>query len=404
MLTFIGENQYKAPAVVQVPISSTNHVSATGFANLTVTGWLSPGPTPPGWTIQPTPNPSGGSGNVLQGVSCSSATNCIAVGSYNASPSSYTLTPLAEHWDGSTWGIQPIPGLPSSAALTGISCTSGTSCTAVGYYNNAGPAGTLAAHWNGSAWSTQATPNPSGGYDYSLAGVSCASATNCTAVGGYDLLTGGVPVTLAEHWNGSVWKVQATANRPSAAGSAFEGVSCGSAISCTAVGYDYENSSINMLVEHWNGSTWSIQATPDPSGGSYPSYYGVSCSSATSCVAVGGYLATGNWQPLAEYWNGSGWSIQAFPAKSSGYILHAVSCPSTTSCTAVGRYGFGDQVQAEYWDGSAWSAQDVPNPSSGGSDPENYLDGISCTLDTSCTAIGYYDDADGTMLTLAESN
>ena len=40
-LTFIGENQYAAPAVVQVPISPTNQVSATGFSkSLIVTGWL----------------------------------------------------------------------------------------------------------------------------------------------------------------------------------------------------------------------------------------------------------------------------------------------------------------------------------------------------------------------------
>ena len=42
MLTLIGENQYKLPAVVQVPISATNQVSATGFYNEAVTGWLTP--------------------------------------------------------------------------------------------------------------------------------------------------------------------------------------------------------------------------------------------------------------------------------------------------------------------------------------------------------------------------
>jgi putative Ig domain-containing protein/cutinase len=363
-----------------------------------------PTPTPVGsWNIQATPNPSAGSSNVFHGVSCTSPSNCIAVGSYFATISDYPA-PLAERWDGSTWTAQSMTDLPGSAGLEGVSCTSPSSCTAVGSYRSGGNQWSLAAYWNGAAWSTQATPNPSGGSGYILTGVSCTSAASCTAVGGY-FNAAGTWVLLAERWDGSAWSIQDVPN-PSSDSASFNGVSCASATNCTAVGsYNVytDNGGIQALVEHWDGSAWSVQDTPIPPGGSDHPLYGVSCVSATSCTAVGGYVARGNWQPLAEYWDGNAWSIQAFPAESSGWILYGISCPSAANCTAVGTYGFGYDAQAEHWDGNTWSAQAVVNPSSGGSFPYNRLNGVSCTTASNCAAVGYYTDTNGTDLTLAES-
>jgi hypothetical protein len=76
------------------------------------------------------------------------------------------------------------------------------------------------------------TPNPAGGtFSAFYGGVSCASATACTAVGAYNNTTG----PLAERWNGTSWKIQRAPN-PAVAGSIFYGVSCTSAAACTAVG------------------------------------------------------------------------------------------------------------------------------------------------------------------------
>jgi hypothetical protein len=96
---------------------------------------------------------------------------------------------------------------------------------------------TLAERWNGRKWVVQPTPNPSGNQDSELAGVSCPSATSCTAAGDYDNRSS-TDVTLAEHWNGTKWTLQSTPNpNPSDAGaSALKGVSCSSATACTAVG------------------------------------------------------------------------------------------------------------------------------------------------------------------------
>jgi hypothetical protein len=108
------------------------------------------------------------------------------------------------------------------------------------------------------------------------------SATDCTAVG-----ESGVS-TLVEHWNGKTWSIIHSPS-PSSVGDGLNGVSCGSATDCTAVGFTERETTTNTLyitlVEHWNGRKWSVIPSSNPSGGGALS--GVSCVSATHCAAVG---------------------------------------------------------------------------------------------------------------------
>src|SRR6202035_4611038 len=98
------------------------------------------------------------------------------------------------------------------------------------------------------------------------------------------------------------------------------------------------------LVERWNGTAWSVQASPAGRGGSLA---GVSCTSATACTAVGTTTnAAGLTAGLAEQWNGLSWRNVPTPQiPNSPYaVLSAVSCSSATACTAVGSTtapGFG---------------------------------------------------------------
>ena len=54
-------------------------------------------------TIENTANPVGAKSSQLAGVSCISATSCIAVGSYIDSTG--TVLTLAEAWNGAEWTI-----------------------------------------------------------------------------------------------------------------------------------------------------------------------------------------------------------------------------------------------------------------------------------------------------------
>jgi hypothetical protein len=346
---------------------------ATAPAALGASGEVQTGPA------QPAPD------HWLYGVSCTSTSACMAVGAVGSSSNGDAFAALAERWNGSSWSIQSIPS-PAGAVdtwLYGLSCVSSTSCTAVGTTDG----GPVAEHWDGSSWSIQSTPD--GGH---LVDVSCTSATACTAVGSYGT------ATLAERWDGSSWSIQSTPNPAGEQYSELIGVSCSSATACTAVG-EYHNSSGagGTLAESWDGSSWSIQSTPNPAGEQYNQLTGVSCFSPNACTAVGVSGGT-----LAERWDGSSWSIQSTPNPAVGSGgLNRVSCSSATACTAVGQYSSSaGMMLAEGWDGSSWSIQSVPSPTGvqGGE-----LIGVSCLSTSTCTAVGLYDDSSGPVLALQET-
>ena len=270
---------------------------------------------------------------------------------------------LADHGGGG--GGQPPQGTALQSELYGASCTSASACTAVGdYVTNTGASKTLAERWNGTAWTLQSTPNPSGA-SY-LNGVSCTSASACTAVGWYVTSTNAT-LTLAENWNGTTWTVQSTPNPSGAAHSFLQDVACTSASACTATGYYATSAGVDQaLAESWNGTTWTLQSTPTPSGATSSGLSGVSCTSASACTSVGWYgVSPGAYETLAETWNGTTWAIQSTPnrtAATSSYLF-GVSCTSASACTATG-YDLSPNYTAlaERWNGTTWALQSTPNP------------------------------------------
>jgi len=335
------------------------------------------------WQIQSAPSPAGA---FLSGVACTSSVACTAVGGSNAGT-------LAERWDGTAWSIQAIPNPPQGGgALFSVACTSPSACTAVGISN----AGNLAERWNGSNWAIQPTPTPAGAQFTFLNTVACASASACIAAGAYNDSSGAL-LPLAERWDGSSWAIQPTPRLPGGAIGQLIGVACTSATACTAVGSSIPNGAnlVNhpspaTLAERWNGSTWSIQATPGPPGAAPSILNAASCVSRSACIAVGNTSnSRGTSLPLAQRWNGSTWSIQPAPSPADGGNLIGVSCPSRSSCLAVGGHGnpFNEVPRgtlAEQWNGTRWSIQPTPNPPGGGW----WLTAVSCTSSSACTAVG----------------
>jgi len=289
------------------------------------------------WAIQPTPNPPGATLSSLYNVACTTAIACTAVG-FNINVSG-PWTTLAEAWDGSAWAIEPTPNPPGGTfnVLSDVSCTSVTACTAVGRYS-LGTMVTLAEAWDGQTWTIQPTPNPPGATNSVLSGVSCTTGTACTGVGASEN-DSGTTVTLAELWDGTLWTIQPTPNPPGATYSVLGGVSCTSAVACIAVGRYLDISYTEVtLAEVWNGSTWAVQPTPNPAGAVFSSLSDVSCTSATACTAVGEYVdSSGGAHTLAEAWNGSSWAIQLIP-RPPGSSLSGVSCPSATACMSAGYF------------------------------------------------------------------
>jgi hypothetical protein len=110
---------------------------------------------------------------------------------------------LAEHWNGTAWAAQTFDNFSVDDQPFGVSCGSATTCTAVGYYlTTTGASYTLIEYWNGSTWATQSTPNPSGYETAVLGGVSCPTASDCTAGGYWETAPQTNEKTLAEQWTG----------------------------------------------------------------------------------------------------------------------------------------------------------------------------------------------------------
>jgi hypothetical protein len=340
----------------------------TPFLKTLAEGWNGTG-----WFIQRTPRVSSTANSRFSAVSCTASTACTAVGHVGDLTDVQTL---AERWDGTSWTVQPTAAVSGSLVqLAGVSCPSPTACVAVG----TGPGGgaPLAEHWNGTTWTTKPTinPNPTDA-DSFFDGVSCTSASACTAVGvsinHANANPPGQIFTLAERWNGTAWTIQTTPN-PGGSGS-FRAVSCTSASSCFAVGFG----GTGTLAAHWNGATWTPQTTQSP--GQFAAFSGVSCTSDTACTAVGSYFNGTRLVSLAERWNGSSWTVQSTPSPGQfAAILDSVSCSSATSCTAIG------QNFAERWDGNTWTVQPTPSRN-----PFTDLDSVSCPATTSCTAVGQH--------------
>ena len=348
------------------------------------------------WSIQSVPSLGGSLGSALEGVSCSSSTSCIAVG-FNVNAPSEDRT-LAEKWNGTTWTAESPPNVSGAKedALAAVSCTSSTACTAVGKALPGAEKGQnsipVADGWSGSSWSAQSPLTVPPLTEDKMSGVSCPSSSRCLAVG----RNVAAEESFLELWNGSEWKFT-----NSAIAGEVKKISCPSTTYCIAVG-----ASSGGGLSYWkateSGGTWTLSSgtPPTPSGGSSPILKDVACSAESACTAVGAYKAESTWKPLVERWNGTSWSVQSAPNPSEGTAeeaMRAVSCSSSTSCVAVGTAA--SKPFAETWNGTSWSISAPPNPTGA---TAVSLKGVSCPSSSSCVLVGHYTVGGGYAKGLAE--
>ena len=246
----------------------------------------------------------------------------------------------------------------------------------------------VSAQASGPAWTLVNAPSP--GTESTLYGVSCTSSTLCMAVG--DSLASGLQTALAERWNGTTMVVVPTPPLTGDQEIELDGVSCSSASYCIAVGRFLKSGGDRILTEKWTGATWSVLASPTTPPGEIVDLNGVSCKSPTFCMAVGAF-ANNPPKSFAMKWNGSSWTVETVPNISSTQddVLNGVSCTSPTFCIGVGFGGPGQLI--DRWNGSAWSIVS--------STAAITLQGVRCRSTTFCMAVGDKTVATGSV-TLAE--
>ena len=227
---------------------------------------------------------------------------------------------LAENWNGTSWKIVDVPDAGNAAALggdrlTAVAAVAPDDIWAVGYVGvpfsywqpfQSGETSTpepqvqtLIEHWNGEAWSIVDAPD----------------VADLNGLSGWDELTGVAAISADDVWAVGVtlWPVNSNLDEPAA----------------------------QPLIEHWNGTAWSLATPADPeapppawsmaansffgpSGAAAvgsAALMGVAATSSTDVWAVGGYetdmgltsYSPSPWETLTEHWNGTSWSVVPAP-------------------------------------------------------------------------------------------
>src|SRR6266699_2104596 len=273
-----------------------------------------------------------------------------------------TTTPVT-----GSWRVVPSPTINVSnstfgARLNAAAVVSSTDVWAVGFGPLPGGAAfvkqTLIEHWNGSSWTIVSSPNPDPQQNelHSIAGV--ASNDLWAVGGGGDGNTSSPFQSLIEHWNGTSWSVVSNPGL-----NTLFGVTALAANNVWAVAV-HTNPNVSDIVEHWNGTTWANVSAPSMNvNGGFISLRGIAAVSATDIWAVGDQQnpLTNAGSTITEHWNGSAWSISSSFSRNS--FLTSVAAPGSADVWAVDGSGL---MQTQHWDGSAWSIIPTANPPGGG--------------------------------------
>jgi hypothetical protein len=330
-----------------------------------------------GWTVTPSPSP--GSTNFLQGVAASSSTDAWAVGyDYDANDHQFTIT---QHWDGNKWSLTPSPspgtgrkcGDPAYAGNTlyGVAAVASNDVWAVGQICTYSNSLTLTEHWNGTQWTVIPSPNEPGQNADTLVAVAAVATNDVWAVGNYEILGGYHWNTLVEHWDGTKWSVVESPNPSGAYESFLNAIAVVSPADIWAVGYSVGNNLQTYqvpLIEHYDGQSWTIVPSPFPAPSDYNALYGLTAISANDVWAVG-YANENthgqNGEALIEHWDGTQWNLVDSPIAGNATLLLAATALSSTDVWSVGYIQTGS-VQflpvTEHWDGTSWRVARPPNP------------------------------------------
>src|SRR5581483_9055683 len=157
------------------------------------------------------------------------------------------------------------------------------------------------------------------------------------------------------------------------------------------------SSSAGTLTEHWDGAAWTI--VPSPNAGVAGNILeGVAAVASNDVWAAGSFLDGSLFQhPLLEHWDGTRWSIAPLPSTRPGSGLFGVAAVASNDVWAVGFEGPGNSTAlVEHWDGASWAT--TPTPTVG---TESRFLGVAATS-RAAVAVGWIQFFPASPQTLAE--
>ena len=351
-------------------------------------------------------------------VSCPSAGNCAAAGSYEDSGSRTQAFVVTERKG--TWSAaREVPGsgqlnAGGGGGISNLVCVSAGNCVVAGYYTDSSRTDHVytVSERNGT-WQhvDQLNLTALGAGSYILVtSLSCPSAGSCALGGQYIDSHGRDQAFLASEKNGA-WRAaeEVPGTGPLNAGgiATTSSVSCPSAGNCALDGSYLDNSGhTELFVVSESNGRWGtaseMAGLAKLNAGGSAAVGMVSCASAGYCVTGGQYLDGVHHVHafIATERKGHWANAEQVPGltklKASGSSVTVISCASAGNCGIGGNYIDGSgQLQAfvaNQGKGRWGNAIEVPGSAALNKGGEAMITSISCKSATACSAGGTYLD------------
>lgn len=281
-------------------------------------------------------------------------------------------TPWNLRWDGSALSAVTQPGVPTapvgqSAPSSFDSDTDGWQLgqvtTAKGFLN-----APVLDRWHGGRWSVVSTAIVTAlanGGRVNLRAVRSLSPNDAWVVGNAQQGSEFADVEpLVEHWDGTQWTVVPTPPLTHQFGELAALVTV-SPTDIWAVGNQHNAGEDSIsLAEHWDGKAWHVVQAPAGSKGSVV-LTGASATGSADVWASGSQRPNGQPDvPLVEHWDGKAWTEVSLPDIGASDISDVYAAgPGDVWLTGVASYaGSGKPSAFLHWDGKSWTSVPTPTP------------------------------------------
>ncbi|MGC2486669.1 MAG: hypothetical protein WA359_10555 [Acidimicrobiales bacterium] len=305
----------------------------------------------------------------IHAVSCKRSTSCSAIGTYqDNNPVGSRGEGFVANEVGGVWRRATEIALPKSnfdpfVSLNQLSCPSAGNCVAVGSFIDANDVtqALVVTETNGVWRRGEAIAPPLDASRFAGASwseLTCLSDSSCAALGTFNTSTGAIEAMVANETGGSWGAATQVTLPPSAAANphvtlfGFGGIACASAQYCS-LGGQYEDAAgkYQGFLANEDAGTWSPAQDVDlptggASGGANGGIVAVSCPRNDNCEASGSYLdASGNYQALVVNEVNGVWQRASEVTLPDGAStvgvdggVYAIDCWSSASCVGIGSY------------------------------------------------------------------
>jgi hypothetical protein len=312
---------------------------------------------------------------LVRAVSCKRSTSCSAIGTYQdnnpvgSRSEGFVANEVNGVWRRATEVALPKSNFDPFVSLVQVSCSSASNCVAIGSFIDANDVtqALVVQETNGVWRRGEAVAPPTNASRFAGASwseVTCLSDGSCATLGTYNSSTGAIEAMADNESDGS-WgaAVQVTlppdaAPNPHVTLFGFGGIACSSAEYCSLGGQykdaagKYQGFLANEDAGSWAAAQDVDLPTGGASGGANGGIVALSCPRSDNCEASGSYLdSSGNYQALVVNEVNGVWQRASQVTLPEGAStvgvdggVYAIDCWSNATCVGIGSYLTGSST------------------------------------------------------------